>query len=82
MSQTEKKMLPLCKHVSETLEAYLLHLGNHKATNLYQMVLEEIEHPLFKTIMKHVNDNQSEAANILGISRGTLRKKLKQYKLD
>jgi Fis family transcriptional regulator, factor for inversion stimulation protein len=81
MSHTEKKIGPLSKHVTESLETYLENLDGHKASNLYQLVLEEVEPPLFKIIMQHVKNNQSKAANILGLSRGTLRKKLKQYKL-
>jgi len=46
------------------------------------MVLKEIELPLFKEVMKNTKDNQSNAATMLGINRGTLRKKLKQYKLE
>ena len=45
------------------------------------MVLKETEAPLFKSVMKYTENNQSSAAMILGINRGTLRKKLKQYKL-
>jgi len=41
----------------------------------------EVEKPLFRTIMDYTDGNQSQAAEILGINRGTLRKKLKHYKL-
>ncbi len=82
MTHATKQISPLSKHVREALEDYFEHLGGHKATNLYAMVLEEIEPSLFKSVMKHTKNNQSNAAAILGISRGTLRKKLKQYKLE
>lgn len=78
----EKKMPPLNKCVADAIEAYLKHLDGHKATNIYQLVLEEIEAPLFKAVMEHVKHNQSEAAIMLGISRGTLHKKLKHYKIQ
>jgi len=45
------------------------------------MLLAEVEAPLFKTTLEHTNGNQSQAAEILGINRGTLRKKLKTYGL-
>ena len=82
MTHTTKQIAPLNKHVREALEDYFTHLGGHKTTNLYAMVLKEIEIPLLKSVMKHTKNNQSNAAAILGISRGTLRKKLKQYKLE
>jgi len=82
MTGTTRQILPLNKHVCASLEKYFEHLGGHKVTNLYAMVLEEIEVPLLKTVMKQTKNNQSNAATILGISRGTLRKKLKQYKLE
>ena len=50
-------------------------------TDLYQLVIGEVEKPLFKAVLRYTNGNQSEAAEILGINRGTLRKKLKQYGL-
>jgi Fis family transcriptional regulator len=41
--------------------------------------MREVEEPLFKVVMDHVGGNQSRAATILGINRGTLRKKLKEF---
>jgi len=43
------------------------------------LVLEEIEGPLFRTVMEMTRYNQSKAARVLGVSRGTLRTKLKRY---
>ena len=47
-----------------------------------QLVIGEVEKPLFRAVLTYTNGNQSEAAEILGINRGTLRKKLKDYKLQ
>jgi Fis family transcriptional regulator len=47
--------------------------------NLYDLVLEEIEGPMFRTVMEMTRYNQSKAARVLGVSRGTLRTKLKYY---
>jgi Fis family transcriptional regulator, factor for inversion stimulation protein len=47
--------------------------------NLYQLIIEEVEAPLFRTVMELTRYNQSKAARILGVSRGTLRTKLKRY---
>jgi Fis family transcriptional regulator len=66
----------------EALCTYFTHLNGHKpGGDLYQLVLGEVEKPLFSAVLKYTNGNQSEAAEILGINRGTLRKKLKSYKL-
>ncbi|CAL7963122.1 Fis family transcriptional regulator, factor for inversion stimulation protein [Gammaproteobacteria bacterium] len=82
MTQVTRQIPPLNKCVREALENYFEHLDGHKTANLYTLVLEEIENPLFRSVMKHTKNNQSNAATILGISRGTLRKKLKQYKIE
>jgi len=47
--------------------------------NLYQLIVEEVEAPLFRTVMEMTRYNQSKAARVLGVSRGTLRTKLKRY---
>ena len=70
---------PLRQHVKKALENYFSHLDGHDPVDLYDMVLEEIEIPLLEVIMSYTKGNQSKAAILLGISRGTLRKKLKQY---
>jgi len=81
MTQLTRQPPPLNKHVKEALEAYFEKIDGHKITDLYEMVLKETEAPLFRSVMKYTENNQSNAALILGINRGTLRKKLKQYKL-
>ena len=49
--------------------------------NIYGMVLKEVEQPLLEIIMKQCKGNQTHASKMLGINRGTLRTKLKEYKL-
>jgi Fis family transcriptional regulator, factor for inversion stimulation protein len=66
----------------ECLHSYFENLNGHKPGDLYQLVLGEVEKPLFRAVLTYTNGNQSEAAEILGINRGTLRKKLKDYKLQ
>lgn len=53
--------------------------GKLSNLNLYQLIVEEIEAPLFRTVMEMTRYNQSKAARVLGVSRGTLRTKLKRY---
>lgn len=73
---------PLSSLTDECLNSYFASLNGHKPGDLYELVIGEVEKPLFRAVMSYTNGNQSEAAEILGINRGTLRKKLKAYKLQ
>ena len=72
---------PLSTLTDEALRNYFASLNGHKPGALYQLVISEVEKPLLNAVMRYTNGNQSEAAEILGISRGTLRKKLGTYRL-
>jgi Fis family transcriptional regulator len=72
---------PLSALTDEALRGYFASLNGHKPGDLYQLVMSEVERPLFETVLSYTNGNQSAAAEILGMNRGTLRKKLKTYKL-
>lgn len=65
----------------DALRGYLKTLNGHRPADLYKLVMGEVEKPLFRAILEYADGNQSEAAEILGINRGTLRKKLIAYKL-
>lgn len=67
--------------VARAVARYLADLGDHDADNLYRMVLAEVEAPLLDEVMRHCGGNQSHAAQILGITRATLRKKLAELRL-
>ena len=58
---------------------YFKHLDGHDANDIYQMVLAEVEVPLLEVVLEYTRNNQSRAAEVLGLNRGTLRKKLKEY---
>ena len=73
------KNQPLHDSVRQALENYFLQLKGQVPNNLYEMVLAEVEMPLMEAVMDYTKGNQSRAAILLGISRGTLRKKLKIY---
>lgn len=74
---------PLNQHVRENLNEYFKGLnGCTPPTDLYRMVLEQVEKPLLERVLDYSGGNQSRAAEVLGINRGTLRKKLKHYSLD
>lgn len=67
--------------VEMTLHNYFNLLDGTEVTNVYQLVLNEVEAPLLATVLQHTQGNQSKAAEILGLNRGTLRKKLKEHNL-
>lgn len=79
---TERRRQPLRASVTTCLKIYLNKLGNNKPNKLYRMVINETEYALLKTVLEYTNGNQSKAAEYLGISRGTFRKKMKQCGLD
>jgi Fis family transcriptional regulator, factor for inversion stimulation protein len=80
--ETERRQNPLGACVHTALELYFKDLGGHRPKNVYQMVLSEVEHPLLKVVLQYARGNQSKAAEILGINRSTLRKKLAKYGLS
>lgn len=78
----ERRRKPLSSCVRVSLERYFKDLDGHKPGELYEMVMGEVERPLLEAVMRHTKGNQTRAAEILGINRSTLRKKLEQYGLD
>ena len=79
MQYTFGQEISLRDNIKHALEGYFKALGNDSPANLYNMVLEQIELPLLQKVMEYTRNNQSRAAKVLGLSRGTLRKKLKTY---
>lgn len=73
------KNQPLHDSVRQALESYFTQLKGTSPNNLYDLVLAEVEVPLIEAVMEFTRGNQSRAAILLGLSRGTLRKKLKIY---
>ncbi len=65
--------------VEKALESYFAQLDGQLVTEVYDMVLSEVEAPLLEVVMRYTKDNQTKASELLGLNRGTLRKKLKQY---
>lgn len=76
-----KDSYTLKQTVVTALVQYIKDLDGEAPSNLYEKVMSEIEKPLLSTILEHCENNQSKAASCLGINRGTLRKKLKQYEI-
>ncbi len=67
--------------VRRALERYFKDLDGEKPTGIYDMVLRNIERPMLEIVMKHAEGNQTLAAEILGINRNTLRRKLTDHEL-
>ena len=80
MSEVMQQNEALSHQVVSAVKGYLSKMSSKDANlNLYQLIVEEIEAPLFRTVMEMTRYNQSKAARVLGVSRGTLRTKLKRY---
>lgn len=73
--------LPLRASVSVALDRYFRDLNGETPSDLYNLVLGEVERPLLEAVMHYVNGNKCRAAQVLGINRNTLHKKLKLYDL-
>lgn len=72
---------PLHAYAEEAIKGYFHTLNGHKPCELHQFVMAQVERPLLEMTMDYTNGNQSMAAEILGLSRGTLRKRLQAYDL-
>lgn len=79
--RTATRAMPLRTMTEDALNNYFATLNGHKPGQLYDLVMREVEEPLFKAVLHYAEGNQSRAADILGINRGTLRKKLRTYGL-
>jgi len=80
-SATDASSQTLRECVKEAMSSYFQQLEGHPAGELYKMVMAEVEEPLFRSVLEYTGGNQSKASELLGINRGTLRKKLKMYGL-
>ncbi|BCN93994.1 DNA-binding protein Fis [Thiomicrorhabdus immobilis] len=90
MSMTQKNIhqnsqaLPtssLSQQVTSMLETYFNTLEEQSANDVYEMVLQQVERPLIEFVLQQTENNQTHAANILGINRNTLKKKMQKYDL-
>jgi Fis family transcriptional regulator, factor for inversion stimulation protein len=72
----------LSMSVKQSLDDYFKHLDGQPPHAIYEMVLGCIEKPMLEYILNHVGGNQSKAAEILGLNRNTLRKKMAEYGLN
>ena len=75
------KNKPLSEQVRKAMKKYFAALGDAAPVNVYEMVMVEVEPELLKAVMEYTNNNQSKAANVLGLNRATLRKKLYRHNI-
>jgi Fis family transcriptional regulator len=81
LPQRERRKQPLRACVQSSLDRYFSDLDGHDAEGIYDMVIGQVEQAMLESIMQHTRSNQTRAAEVLGINRSTLRKKLKQHGL-
>ena len=79
--QNKEDRKSLKYQVGLALRRYFKVLDGNKATNVFEMVIKEVEKPMLEEVMKFCNGNKSQASKILGINRVTLRTKAKQYNI-
>ncbi len=79
--KSDRRNAVLSQCIQASLTNYFEDLDGHAPGNLYEIVLTEIEKPLLEVVMQQAGDNVTKAAEILGLNRGTLRKKLQKYGL-
>ena len=81
-SQDQITQKPLRDSVKASLKNYLAQLNGQDVNDFYELVLAEVEQPMLDMVMQYTRGNQTRAANMMGINRGTLRKKLKKYGMN
>ena len=75
------KPLHIAECVRTNVEGYLSDLGHSEPDGMYNMLISVVEKPLLEVVMQRADNNQSKAAQWLGLNRNTLRKKLVEHKL-
>lgn len=81
-SPNDQEISPLYNAVKHSIRRYLYELDGGIPSDMYDMVLRQVEQPLLEAVLDHTRGNQSKAAEYLGLNRGTLRKKIRDYNLD
>jgi Fis family transcriptional regulator len=69
----------MARSVRRAIEGYFKDLDGEKASGVYEMVINSVEKPLLESVLTRVRGNQTHAAQMLGLNRNTLRKKMKAH---
>ena len=80
--QKERRTESISNCVESALNNYFEDMDGHEPNDLYELVLSQAEEPLFQVVLKQTQGNITRAAEMLGINRATLRKKLRKYELE
>ena len=72
----------LASTVRKVMRQYFKDLDGEKPSGIYDMVVAAVEKPMLEVVMLQAQGNQTRAAELLGMNRNTLRKKLQQHGLD
>ncbi len=78
---SQNKNHSLSEQVTYTLERYFETLQDESTSDLYEMVIQQVEKPLIAFVLTQHDNNQTQTAKTLGINRNTLRKKMQKYQL-
>ena len=73
--------LTLRDSIEAALNNFFSNLDGQMASDVYNLVLAEVEQPLLEATLRYTRNNQTKASTVLGLNRGTLRKKLRHYQL-
>ncbi|HEX5126047.1 MAG TPA: helix-turn-helix domain-containing protein [Rhodocyclaceae bacterium] len=76
---SHKNEIALC--VAQALDRYFTDLDGERTVGIYDMVLRQVERPMLEAVMRQTQNNQTLAAEMLGINRNTLRRKLSDHGL-
>ena len=79
MNTVKENEIATC--IRKAISTYLDDLDGEKQGELYNMVIHSVERPLIEIAIQHTRGNQTQAAELLGINRNTLRQKMKQYQI-
>lgn len=77
-----EESLRLCDFVRCVVRRYLDDMGDTPPDKLHELIIREAERPLIETVLEHTGGNQSRAAEMLGITRTTLRNRIRRYGLE
>ncbi len=80
-TKTEMKSPCLREVVASSVKQYLDDMGQTPPNDLHDRIIREVERPLVEAVLEHTGGNQSKAADILGVTRSTLRTRIKRYGL-